>query len=294
MVEESPRRVPDRGGRGIDPRTGSVKQARFWLAPLAATLTAGCFATRNDVRLLKADIERMHAEAETGRKADADRMRAELARRDSVAASATRRVELAVDNLLDTLRTLNEDLNRLRATQATSTSELQLQIETIQQIVGVTQQQLRAQAARQEAQREAMNTAAAPGDTGGTEGPLTFYHVGIDQMQKNAWGLARNAFQELLTKFPTDSLVADALYQIGVSYSAEKMDAKADSVWSIVVRDYSKSDRAPGALYKRAFQKADSGSISEARALYQRLIREYPGTDEAKNAAVRLRELTNR
>ena len=56
-----------------------------WLAPLAATLTAGCFATRNDVRLLKADIERLHAE---GRLAPAGLREMEAARRDGRWAAA--------------------------------------------------------------------------------------------------------------------------------------------------------------------------------------------------------------
>ena len=270
-----------------------MRLSRLLLAPLAATLTAGCFATRNDVRLLKADIERLHATAETNRKAEADRMRADLARRDSADAAANRRLEIVLNSLRDTLRALNEDLNRRNATQALAISEIQLQIQTIQEIVGVTQQQLRAQMARQEAQREAMNNAAAS-DAGAQEGPRTFYQVGIDQMQKGAWGQARSAFQELLDKFPKDTLVSDAMYQMGVAFSAEKMDAKADSVWSLVVRDHAKTDGARKSLYKRAYHKAEAGNPSEARTLDQRLIREYPGTDEAKNAAVKLRELPNR
>lgn len=266
---------------------------RFWIAPLAATLTAGCFATRNDVRLLKADIERMHSEAETNRRAEADRQRADQTRRDSAASAASRRLELVINGLGDTLRALGDDLSRFRATQSTAISELQLQIETIQQIVGVTQQQLRQQAARQEAQREVMSGATAT-DSGGQEGPRTFYQVGVDQMQKGAWGQARSAFQEMIDKFPKDTLVPDALYHLGAAYAADKMDAKADSTWAAVVRDHPKSERAPAALYKRAFHKAEAGLTSEARTLYQLLIRTYPASTDAKAAAVRIRELPNR
>jgi tol-pal system protein YbgF len=271
-----------------------VNFRRFsWLAPLAAVLTAGCFATRNDVRLLKADIERLHAESETARKAEADRARADQSRRDSLAAAANRRLELAINHLGDTLRTLGDELSRFRAVQATSLSELQLQIETIQQIVGVTQQQLRRQAAQAEAMREAANSAAGS-DSGAKEGPRVLYQVGMDQLQKSAYGQARSAFQEVLDKFPRDSLVPDAMYQIGMAYYLEKADAKADSAFAAVVRLHPKAARAASALYKRAFMNEEAGRTSVARTLYQQMIRDYPSAEETVLAKTRLSALPNR
>ena len=264
-----------------------------WVAPLAATLTAGCFATRNDIRLLKADIVRMNAEAETARRTEADRMRTDLARRDSVAAAANRRLEVSVNHLGDTLRTLGDELSRFKAGVTTSLSELQLQIETIQQIVGVTQQQLKQQAARIEAMRETAN-AAATGDSGAAEGPRMLYQAGIDQLQKGAYGQARNAFQEVIDKFPKDPLVPDALYQIGMAYYIEKLDAKADTAFAVVVRLHPKSERAAGALYKRATINLDAGRTSAARTLYQQIIREYPASNEAGLANGKLKTLPDR
>jgi tol-pal system protein YbgF len=271
-----------------------VNLRRFsWLAPLAATLTAGCFATRNDVRLLQADIVRMNAEAETARRTEADRVRAEQARRDSLTTAADRRVEVSINRLGDTLRSLAEELSRFRAVQTTSLAELQLQIETVQQIVGVTQQQLRQQAARVEAMRETANSAARA-DSGATEGPGLLYQVGMDQLQKQAYGQARIAFQEVIDKFPRDALVPDALYQIGMAYYQEKLDAKADTAFASVVRLHPKSDRAPGALYKRASINHDAQRTSAARTLYQQLIREYPSSSEAGLAKTKLASLPDR
>jgi tol-pal system protein YbgF len=271
-----------------------VKLRRFsWLAPLAATLTAGCFATRNDVRLLKADIERMHNESETARKAEADRVRAEQTRRDSLAVATNRRLDLAMNTFLDSLRALGDDVNRLRATQTLANNELQLQIETIQQMVGVTQKQIRDANLRAEALRES-SSMSARGDSGATEGPRTLYQVGVDQLIKGAYVQARGAFQEMIDKFPKDTLVGDALYQIGVVFATEKQDAKADSVWASVVRLHPKSDKAPLALFKLAGSAAGGGRTEEARRLYTQLIKDYPGTDEARLATTRLAQLPKR
>ena len=43
------------------------------LAPLAAVVAAGCFATRNDVRLLQADISRLQAAQTAAEEAAAHR-----------------------------------------------------------------------------------------------------------------------------------------------------------------------------------------------------------------------------
>ena len=264
-----------------------------WVAPLAATLTAGCFATRNDVRLLQADVQRLHAEAETARKAEADRSRADQSRRDSAQTAANRRVETAINRLGDTLRALGDDLSRFKAVQATTLADLQLQLESIQQIVGVTQQQLRRQAAQAEANREAANNVAGS-DSGAKEGPKLMYQVGMDQLQKTAYGQARSIFQEIIDKFPADTLVADAMFQIGMTYYLDKADAKADSVFAAVVRLHGKSDRAAGALYKRGSINEAAGRTSAARAIYQQLIKDYPQAPETVLARGRLSSLPDR
>lgn len=260
-----------------------------WLAPLAATLTAGCFATRNDVRLLKADIERMHAQADSARVADAARQRADQARRDSVMAASDRRRDDNMRHLMDTVRSVAEDVSRLRASNAVAMSELQNQVVTIQENVGVSSKALRDQLARLEAQREAAASSGA-GDAA-ADSPRAIYQAGIDQLAKNAYGQARNAFQEIVDKFSTDTLVVDAMYQIGVTFQAEKKDAQADSVWAALIRQYPKSDRAAGALYKRGVINEDAGRTAEARRLYQQIVKDFPGTDEARSATNRLSRL---
>jgi tol-pal system protein YbgF len=261
-----------------------------WLAPLAATLTAGCFATRNDVRLLKADIERLHAQSDSARVADAARMRAEQARRDSMMAADNRRRDDAARHLMDSVRAFAEDFSRFRASQAVAMSELQNQVATVQEMSGMSARQMSDLRARIDAQREA-NSSRVTGDSGVAEGPRIIYQAGIDQLGKGAYGQARGAFQDIIDRYPTDTLAIDAMYQLGVALNAEKKDVEADSVWTALVRKYPKSDRAAGALYKRGVLNEDAGRTAEARRIYQQLIKDYPSSDEARHARERLAKL---
>ena len=65
------------------------------------------------------------------------------------------------------------------------------------------------------------------------------------------------------------------------SFAAEKNTGAADSAYAALVTRYPSSPRAAQALYKRARIKQSAGRTSEARTLYQELVRKYPKSDEA-------------
>jgi TolA-binding protein len=255
-----------------------------WFAPLAAVLTAGCFATRNDVRLLKADIERMHAASEEARRADAERVRLEIVRRDSMATEANRR---AFGVVTDTLNALSDAFSRFRALQVSTNYEVQQQIATIQELMGASQRQIAAMRARIEADREAAERSAGADTTaGGEPGPMQLYQLGVGQLQRQAYRQARTAFEDFLQRFPNDSLVPLAMAKYADALEADKMAAQADSIRIIIGERHPKSEAAPNALYKRAFA-AEAARPSLARQLYDQLIKDYPDSPEAKLAVGR-------
>jgi tol-pal system protein YbgF len=271
---------------------------RFSLAaPLAVVLTAGCFATRNDVRVLQADIVRMNAAAEEARRADAERARTEQARRDSIHQAESRTVATSLRMLTDTMFTLSDMFSRFKASQVSHNYEMGQLIAAMQEKLGASQQAITAMRARIEAQRDEAVAGGAPpgrGDTSsapGTPRPRTMYQSGLDQLQKGASGTARMAFQEFLTTYPNDSLVPDVMYQLGEAYAADKMDKEADSVRVALIDKYPKSPSAPRALYKRAVASEGAGRTDEARKLYDRIIADYKGSDVFTQAQNRRRQL---
>ena len=66
---------------------------------------------------------------------------------------------------------------------------------------------------------------------------------------------------------------------------------EADRAAGLVVQRYPKSPKAATALYKRALSMKAAGQTAAARAGFDRIIREYPRSDEAALAREQLRSI---
>jgi tol-pal system protein YbgF len=270
------------------------------LAPLAAVAAAGCFATRNDVRLLQADIARLQAAqtaAEESRRAEAERARVESARRDSVLRDQYRQIGMVERVLADSLLAIADGFSRFRANMGETMYQLGKQLATVQEIVGVSQKtvaDIRSSVdSRREEQPPGGAAGAAAADTTGvlTPGPRRLYQTGMDQLQNGATGAARGVFEDFLKNYPADALVPDAMFQLADTYARDNADATADSVYALIVARYPKSARASTSLFKRAAAFDKAGRSSEARKLYEQLLKDYPGSDEASLALERKNRL---
>ena len=78
---------------------------------------------------------------------------------------------------------------------------------------------------------------------------------------------------------------------IAETYAAERNQVAADSVYGLVVQRYPSSPKAATALYKRAVSFRAAGRTAAARAAFDRVVREYPRSDEATLAREQLRTL---
>jgi TolA-binding protein len=65
--------------------------------------------------------------------------------------------------------------------------------------------------------------------------------------------------------------------------------AAADSAYAAVVTRYPSSPRAATALYKRALAQQTAGRTAQSRALLERVVKEYPRSEEAVLAREALR-----
>jgi len=258
-------------------------------APLVLIAASGCLATKSDIALLQ-------AEART--------TRSQIARSDTAAmrADADRRAQ--VDRLLAVIERTNDSLRvlatRLAAFQATTSGALSSmgdQLVTLQALAGQSAANLAEQKRAVEALREqgiaAMSSPAvtaaspAPGDTTrrpppGTPGPATLYNTAYEQLQKGSFQTARTGFELLLNTYPTYEGASSALLHIGDAYKGAGNPAAADSVYQLVVTRYPKAmSDAPAALYRRGQILWTADKKTEARAIFNRLVADYPRSDEA-------------
>jgi tol-pal system protein YbgF len=255
--------------RALPPR--AARAARPALAAALAVASAGCFATRNDVRLLQADVAAARAAA---------------ARADTLRAQQLDRVAAQLGVVSDSLRAIASRAGRFEGDAREGLREVREQLIQVQELTGQSQRRLQELRADMEQQREQQAAAAAASDSAGAPapGPNQLYQLGTQQFGRGSYGAARDALGELLTRYPTADVAPDAQFFIAESFAAERNTAAADSAYAAVVTKYPASPRAATALYKRARQRQDAGRRADARTLFEEIVRRYPKSDEASLA----------
>jgi tol-pal system protein YbgF len=284
------------------------------LVPLVLLATGACFATREDVQALHADVQSL---------------RADNARSDSARRAALDRVVTSMNVVRDSLGLLSARVFKMQGDVRGDLYNVGQQLLQIQQLTGQSQQRVQELRASLEARQSEIQsstaqpgapaptgaTGAAPSSTGatspssanpstrpgatatapptaaGTPGPNQLFQLSLEQLRRGSPGAARTGLQTLLQQYPTSDLVPDAEFYLGEAYHQEGNAAGADSAYAAVVSSYPTSPRAPTALYKRALGMEEKGNVVGARGLLNDLVTRYPRSDEAALAKERLRTL---
>jgi len=258
------------------------------LAPALVLVTAGCFATRNDVRVLQGDIMTLRREA-----ALADTARG-------------RQVEQLNGRVAANLAAINDSLRGLGARMVTSQGDnrsdfrqVREMLIQLQELVGASQTMIsRFQADNERRIMEARQAqlapppVAVPADTMAgavrpppvpveTVGPAQLYTEGLAQATRGNFSAAQAAFEEILAKHPRSDFVPDAMVFLADAYDADGKAAQADSMYTRMVREHPRALRAPTALYKLGNSLARRGRRAEARVVMERVSKEYPVSDAA-------------
>jgi tol-pal system protein YbgF len=248
---------------------------KWMLIAPAAMLFAGCFATQKDVQVLQGDISLMRSErlaADSARSRQLDR--------------AIASVRVANDSLV----ALSTRLTRFRSDMTMSMSSVQQELLQVQVLTGQSQQRIQEVRASLEDRQAAT---AVPDSTGApvVPGPNALFQAAREQMMQGSNSAARQAFQDLIAKYPKADVAPDAAFYIAETYAAEKNTKAADSVYAQVAAQYAGSPRAATAIYKRAVAALSAGDDSKARDLFNQLIKKYPRSDEAALARDRVKTI---
>jgi tol-pal system protein YbgF len=241
----------------------------------AAMLFAGCFATQKDVQVLQSDISTLRTERLAADSANARHLDQALA-------------SMRVAN--DSLVALSSHLTRFRSDVTSSMTSVQQQLLQVQELTGQSQrriQEVRASLEQRQSETLPPDSTGAPA----TPGPNALFQVAREQMMQGSNAAARQAFQDLIAKYPTSDVAPDAQFYIAETYAAENNASAADSVYAEVASKYSGSPRAATAIYKRAVAAQTAGNGDKARDLYNQLIKKYPRSDEAALARDRVKTI---
>jgi tol-pal system protein YbgF len=261
-----------------------MRPVRILLCALIAPIASGCFATRNDVRILQGDLLSMRAEA----------ARADSARSRQLSAVAGQLAN-TLGVVTDSLRDLSARVGRFQDDTKQELYAMQQQMLRMAELTGMSQTQLQQLRVEMENRNQlpvapAPVVPATPGDTTQrtaaptppqAPGPNTLYAIGREQLVAGSYSSARVAFTDLLTQFPEWPQAGDAQISIAETFVGERRLAEADSVYRVVVQKYPRSTAAPTAEYKLALSLARQGRKAEARTAMDQIPKRYPGTEVA-------------
>jgi TolA-binding protein len=263
-----------------------MNRAGLPLAAFALLASAAACATKGQVRLLEGELRSL---------------RIETARRDSARAAALAAIITIEQRILDSVAAGREALRTLDLRLSSDLTDLQRQLLQVQELTGQSQQrltQLKAQIDMRAEQAEAgAAIRPAAGDTAARAeaSPAVptadqIYKGARDQHGRNALSTARMAYRELVKNYPNDPRVPDALFYIGETFASDAPDSAVVYYTQVVTR-FRTSSRASAALYRLGRLEEARRNTGAARSYYDRLIREYPATDDADLARERLKTL---
>lgn len=250
--------------------------------------TGGCFATRNDVRVLQGDLTAM---------------RAELLRNDAEQRDALQQANRLLQAASDSLARLSARTVGIQGDVRGEMRSVREQLLQIQQLLNQSQGTITRLRAELEGRGGATPVPPAGGppvsvvpptagqDTAGAPGPTQLYQRALDLLRNNSTATARTLFQELLSTYPASEYAPDAQYYIAESLAKENNVAGADAAYAAVVAKYPDNALAPRSLYKRAMLFVKQGDTARARGLLNDVITRYPRSEEADLAAETLKTL---
>lgn len=258
----------------------------FRLLPLAALVAAGgCFATRNDVRVVQADLanvrtEMLKASAEQ-KESLAQALRLLANSNDSVKAMSNRLTSVSGD-VRAGLRTVNE------------------QLILVQQLLKQNEQVL--EKFRREADRQAFASPMAPPVAGAPVDSLAqpaspqsssgqLYIAAQSNLTRGSWTTARMGFQQILDQYPNSPDAPAAQLGIARTFEGERSTSGAKAAYGAVISKFPDSPQSANARYKVALILINENKPAEAIPLLQTIVDRFKTSSEYDLAVSQLATL---
>ncbi len=121
--------------------------------------------------------------------------------------------------------------------------------------------------------------------------PKALYDAAYNDYLKGSYDLSIREFQEYLQNFPDTDLADNATYWIGECWYRQKKFRQAVEQYDLLLSRYPKSDKAAGATLKKGYSFIELGEKTKGLLQLQRVVRDFPASDEANLARQRLREI---
>lgn len=256
----------------------------------------GCFYPADRGRALEARVDRLSSKNEVLEK----ELRERSSQLDQRVAEKIAQVEVALESLDKASRRSDADTGVLLQKTAEDLAALRGLVESYQHKLGELEAQL-AQAVADNERRftelkgtEAVKAAEAKKKADELKRPedkKEFFALAATRHKDGELLVARQLYAEFLKKWGKDELAGDARFGLGETYLAEDKCREALFEYGKVIQEHVKSPSAPNA-YLRSSECFTKLKLSdESRLALEEVVKQYPKSEAAKTAKVRLAEL---
>lgn len=114
------------------------------------------------------------------------------------------------------------------------------------------------------------------------------YASAYDLFKDGKFDKAREAFQNFLKQYPDTEYSDNAQFWIAECYYFENKYENAILEYEKVAKNYPEGDKVPYALLKQGIAFLNLGDKASAKLILQRVIKDYPHTNQARTAKAKL------
>lgn len=124
--------------------------------------------------------------------------------------------------------------------------------------------------------------------------PEELYNTALTDYQRGKYDLAIRQFMQYLQYFPDTELADNAQYWIGDCYYTQQQYTQALDAYNKVLKNYPGGNKAPAALFKIGLTRLAQKDTGGGKIYLERVVKEFPKSEEAKLARLRLETLPGR
>ncbi|HKV03518.1 MAG TPA: tol-pal system protein YbgF [Candidatus Acidoferrales bacterium] len=119
----------------------------------------------------------------------------------------------------------------------------------------------------------------------------TLYQNALRDLTSGNYDLAHQEFSDYLTNFPSNDLASNAQFYLGEVAYAQNDFKGAIAAYDSVLVNYPKSFKLGASLMKKGLAEFELGMKASGTRDLREVVRRFPGSDEAKRAEAKLREI---
>ncbi len=213
--------------------------------------------------------------------------------------SEQRDTQRSIDRLDSLLTSGSDETVKLRAEFRSTVNSLLEELQMMRASVNDLQDKIGYLAASDQKQVIVMPPTSATDstDTTGTESAppgidcQELYDESFIEIRRGQYENAIKGFTDYLQYCGTKNLADNARFWIGEAYYSMEKYPEAIREFRQLEIDFSTSEKRPGALYKMARSYEELGELNDAKATFEKLVENYPGTLESEQAREKLKEL---